>query len=216
MGMKWLVKTFTSSIGKKQVMALTGLVFSLFLVTHLIGNLTLYGGKELFISYVEHLHSWGYLVTAAEWGLVLLGLIHIGTGLLLFIQNTRARPVNYAVKKSAGGQTIGSSTAPYTGVLILVFVIVHLIKFRFVDKMTINDFVILSRTFADFGFWTLFYIAGVIVVAIHVSHGFWSGFQTLGLSHPKYMPLVERLGIIFSLIIGIGFASIPIFVFLFL
>jgi succinate dehydrogenase / fumarate reductase cytochrome b subunit len=111
-------------------------------------------------------------------------------------------------------EAIGSWTAPYTGVLILAFVIVHLIKFRFVDKMTIDDFVILSKTFADFGFWTLFYIAGVIVVAIHVSHGFWSGFQTLGLSHPKYMPLVERLAIIFSLIIGIGFASIPVFVLL--
>jgi succinate dehydrogenase / fumarate reductase cytochrome b subunit len=212
--MNWLVKTFSSSIGKKQVMAVTGLSFCVFVTVHLLGNLTIYAGKDSFLSYVDHLHSVEALVTFAEFGLIFFAVLHIGMGLFLFLENYKARPVSYAVKKSAGGQTIGSWSAPYTGALILVFVIVHLIKFRFVDKMTINDFVILSDTFADFGFWTLFYIAGVIVVAVHVSHGFWSGFQTLGLSHPKYMPFIERLRIVFSLIIGIGFASIPVFVFL--
>ena len=211
--MNWLVKTFSSSIGKKQVQAVTGLLFCLFVAVHLMGNLTIYAGKESFLSYVDHLHSFEALVTVAEFGLIFFAVLHIGMGLYLFLENRRARPVAYAVDKSAGGRTIGSRTAPYTGALILVFVIFHLIKFRFVDKMTINDFVILSNTFAEFGFWTLFYIAGVIVVAVHVSHGFWSGFQTLGLNHPKYMPLVERVGIVFSLIIGIGFASIPVFLF---
>lgn len=212
--MNWLVKTFSSSIGKKQVQAVTGLLFCLFVAVHLMGNLTIYAGKEAFLSYVDHLHSVEVLVTVAEFGLIFFAVLHIGMGLYLFLENRRARPVAYAVDKSAGGRTIGSRTGPYTGALILVFVIFHLIRFRFVDKMTINDFTILSNTFAEFGFWTLFYIAGVIVVAVHVSHGFWSGFQTLGLNHPKYMPFVERVGIIFSLIIGIGFASIPIFLFL--
>jgi succinate dehydrogenase / fumarate reductase cytochrome b subunit len=195
-------------------MAVTGLAFCVFIAVHLTGNLTLYAGKDPFLSYVDHLHSVEALVTLAEFGLIFFAVLHIGMGLYLFLENRKARPVSYAVQKSAGGRTIGSRTAPYTGALILVFVIVHLIKFRFIDKMTINDFVILSNTFRDFGFWTLFYIAGVIVVAVHVSHGFWSGFQTLGLSHPKYMPWVERLGIVFSLIIGIGFGSIPVFLFL--
>jgi succinate dehydrogenase / fumarate reductase cytochrome b subunit len=211
--MNWLVKTFMSSIGKKQVQAVTGLLFCLFVAVHLMGNLTIYAGKESFLSYVDHLHSVEALVTVAEFGLIFFAVLHIGMGLYLFLENRRARPVAYAVDKSAGGRTIGSRTAPYTGALILVFVIFHLIRFRFVDKMTINDFTILSNTFAEFGFWTLFYIAGVIVVAVHVSHGFWSGFQTLGLNHPKYMPVLERVGIIFSLIIGIGFASIPVFLF---
>ena len=211
--MNWLVKTFVSSIGKKQVMAVTGLFFCLFITIHLIGNLTIYAGKESFLSYVDHLHSVEALVTLAEFGLIFFAVLHIGMGLYLFFENRMARPVAYAVKKSAGGQTIGSWTAPYTGALILVFVIFHLIRFRFVDKMNTNDFVILSNTFADFGFWTFFYITGVIVVAVHVSHGAWSLFQTLGLSHPKYMPFIERLAIVFSLIIGIGFASIPVFLF---
>lgn len=209
--MNWLVRTIYSSIGKKLLMALTGLAFCGFLVTHLIGNLTLYGGKGLFLSYVEHLHAWGYLITVAEWGLVLFGLIHIITGLLLFYENWKARPVRYAVKKWAGGRTIGSATAPYTGILILIFIIVHLLAFRFVDKTNIDDYVILSQTFDQLGY-VLFYIVGVIIVAVHVSHGFWSGFQSLGLNHPKYMPLIRRLGLVFSVIIGIGFGSIPVYV----
>lgn len=212
--MNWLVKTFVSSIGKKQVQAVTGLLFCLFIAVHLMGNLTIYAGKESFLSYVDHLHSVEALVTVAEFGLIFFAVLHIGMGLYLFFENRQARPFAYAVDKSAGGRTIGSRTAPYSGALILVFVIFHLIRFRFVDKMDTNDFLILSNTFADFGFWTLFYIVGVILVAVHVSHGFWSGFQTLGLSHPKYMPFVERLGVLFSLIIGIGFASVPVFLFL--
>jgi succinate dehydrogenase / fumarate reductase cytochrome b subunit len=211
--MNWLARTFSSSIGKKQIQAVTGLAFCVFVAVHLMGNLTLYAGKESFLSYVDHLHSVEALLTLAEFGLIFFAVLHIGMGLYLFLENRRARPVAYAVDKSAGGRTIGSRTAPYTGALILVFLIFHLIKFRFVDKMTINDFIILSNTFSEFGFWTLFYVAGVIVVAVHVSHGFWSGFQTLGLNHPKYMPLIERVGIIFSLIIGIGFASIPVYLF---
>lgn len=208
--MDWFVRTLCSSIGKKLLMALTGLAFCGFLVTHLIGNLTVYGGKGLFLSYVDHLHAWGYLITAAEWGLVLFGLIHIITGLLLFYENWRARPVRYAVKKRAGGRTLGSATAPYTGILILIFIIVHLLAFRFVDKTNIDDYVILSRTFSQSGY-VLFYVVGVIIVAVHVSHGFWSGFQSLGLNHPKYMPLIKRLGLVFSVVTGIGFGSIPVY-----
>ena len=209
--MKWLITTLTSSMGKKQIMALTGLAFCLFVAVHLIGNLTIYGGQNLFLSYVEHLHGWGYVLTAAELGLVLFALLHIAIGLILFIENLRARPVRYAVKKNAGGRTIGSITAPYTGLLILCFIVVHPIKFRFVDKTTTNDYLLLSDTFAQLG-WGLFYVAGVIIVAVHVSHGFWSGFQTLGLNHPKYMPFIKSLGIVLSVIIGVGFVSIPIFI----
>jgi succinate dehydrogenase / fumarate reductase cytochrome b subunit len=144
-------------------------------------------------------------------GLAVFAVLHIVIGLLLFVQNLQARPVRYAVNKRAGGRTLGSITAPYTGFLILVFIVVHLLKFRFVDKTTTNDFLILSETFTQIGY-VLFYLVGVAVVAVHVSHGFWSGFQTIGLNHPKYMPLVQRFGILFSIALGIGFASIPVYI----
>jgi succinate dehydrogenase / fumarate reductase cytochrome b subunit len=209
--MNWLIRTFSSSIGKKQIMAVTGLGFCLFVLTHLLGNLTLYGGKESFLSYVEKLHSLGSLITLAELGLAVFAVLHIGLGALLFFQNLQARPVRYAIKKRAGGRTLGSITAPYTGFLILVFIVVHLLKFRFVDKTTTNDFVILSETFTQIGY-VLFYLIGVAVVAVHVSHGFWSGFQTVGVNHPKYMPLIQRFGILFSVVLGVGFASIPVYI----
>lgn len=209
--MNWLFHLLSSSIGKKLLMAVSGLCFCGFLFMHLIGNLTVYGGEGLFLSYVEHLHAWGYLVTLAEWGLILFGIIHVFIGLLLYYENWRARPVRYRVKKRAGGRTLASATAPYTGMLTLVFIIVHLLTFRFVDKTDTNDFVILSQTFAQLGY-VLFYVVGVIIVSVHVSHGFWSGFQTLGLNHPKYMPFVKRLGIALSIVLGLGLGSIPIFV----
>jgi succinate dehydrogenase / fumarate reductase cytochrome b subunit len=210
--MNWLMQTFSSSIGKKQVMAVTGLGFCLFVTIHLLGNLTVYSGKESFLSYVERLHSLGSLVTLAELGLGVFAVLHIGIGTLLFIQNVQSRPVRYAVKKNAGGRTIGSITVPYTGFLILVFIVVHLLKFRFVDKTATNDFVILSHTFTQIGY-VIFYLLGVLIVAVHVSHGFWSGFQTIGLNHPKYMPFIQRLGIVFSIVLGVGFASIPLYIF---
>jgi succinate dehydrogenase / fumarate reductase cytochrome b subunit len=211
--MKWLVRFVSSSPGKKQLMAVTGLVFCLFLATHLVGNLTLYGGRGFFLSYIEHLHSLGYLITAAELGLIFFALVHIVTGLVLFFENRAARPVPYAVKKNAGGRTIGSATSPYTGLLILLFLLIHLLTFRFVDKTSVTDFEILTQKLTQ-TWWVLFYIAGVVIVAIHISHGFWSGFQTLGLNNPKYMPLIRRFGILLSIVIGVGFASIPVFVFL--
>jgi succinate dehydrogenase / fumarate reductase cytochrome b subunit len=210
--MNWLTQTFSSSIGKKQIMAVTGLGFCLFIIVHLLGNLTVYSGKDSFLAYVERLHSLGSLITLAEWGLAVFAVLHIGMGLLLFIRNVQSRPVRYAVRKNAGGRTIGSITEPYTGLLILAFIVVHLLKFRFVDKTTTNDFIILSNTFAQIGY-VLFYVLGVVVVAFHVSHGFWSGFQTIGLNHPKYMPFIQRFGLVFSIILGVGFASIPLYIF---
>ena len=104
-------------------MAVTGLGFCLFVLIHLLGNLTIYGGKESFLSYVEKLHSLGSLVTLTELGLAVFAVLHIVIGLLLFVQNLQARPVRYAVSKRAGGRTLGSITAPYTGLLILVFIV---------------------------------------------------------------------------------------------
>lgn len=209
--MNWLVNTLTSSIGKKLMMAVTGLCFCGFLAVHLIGNLTVYGGKEMFLGYVEHLHALGVLITLAEFGLIALALIHIITGLTLYLQNLKSRPIRYNTYKSAGGRTIGSATMPYTGILIILFVLLHLFTFRFVDKTNTNDFQILVTTFSQFGS-VLIYIVAVIIAAIHVSHGLWSGFQTLGLNHPKYMPFIMGLSVVFAVIVGVGFGFIPIYV----
>ena len=209
--MNWFINTFGSSIGKKLMMAITGLFFCVFLVLHLAGNLTIYMGKDAFNSYAEHLHSLGPLLILAEWGLLIFAIIHISSGLLLFYQNFKARPTRYAVNKRAGGRTLGSATMPYTGVILLLFVIIHLFNFHFVDKTHTTIFQIVSNAFAQPSY-VLIYTFAMITAAVHVSHGFWSAFQTLGANHPKYTPLLRGLSLVFCLIVGIGFGFIPVYV----
>ena len=209
--MKWLINTLGTSIGKKLLMAVTGFSFCWFLVMHLAGNLTIYAGKDNFNAYAEHLHSLGPLVTIFEWILLTLAIVHVLTGAILFYQNYTSRPVRYAVDKRAGGRSLGSATMPYTGVIILAFVIFHLFNFHFVDKTNTTIFQIVSSAFAD-PLYVGIYTAAMIVVAIHVSHGFWSLFQTIGANHPKYMPVIRGTGIVLSLIVAVGFGFIPIYI----
>jgi len=209
--MNWFFRFIWTSIGKKLLMAVTGISFCGFLLLHLAGNLTVYRGKDALVTYSEKLHALGPLLTLAEFGLLFLGLVHVLIGAILFYENLTTRPQKYAVKKSAGGRTIGSATMPYTGVLILTFVIIHLLNFHFVDRTDRTIFQIVAATFSNPGY-VIGYIAAMIVAAVHVSHGFWSAFQTFGASHPKYTPLLRGLGILFSLLVAIGFGALPIYI----
>ena len=209
--MNWLINTLGASVGKKLMMAITGLGFCCFLTIHLAGNLTIYGGKDFFNSYVDHLHSLGPLVTLAELGLLIFATVHILTGTLLFYQNFKARPIRYSVNKRAGGRTLGSATMPYTGFILLLFVIFHLLNLHFVDKTNTTTFQLLSSSFTK-PVYILIYTFSVIIAAIHVSHGLWSALQTLGANHPKYTPFLRGLSIVFSIVIGIGFGFIPIYI----
>jgi succinate dehydrogenase / fumarate reductase, cytochrome b subunit len=209
--MRWFVDTIGTSVGKKLLMALTGLAFVGFLATHLAGNMTIYGGMDAFNSYSQHLHSLGPLVPIAETGLLIFALIHILTGATLFWQNFKARPQRYTGKKWGGGRTIGSATMPYTGFIILMFVILHLVNFHFVDKTHASIFEIVHTAFSNPVYVAIYTIA-MLVVALHVSHGFWSLFQTLGANHPKYMPLIRGMGWVVSIIFAVGFGFLPIYV----
>jgi len=209
--MSSFIKTLFSSIARKQMMALTGLSFCAFLAIHLFGNLTIYGGKTRFNAYSDHLHSLGVLINVAEIGLLLLALIHILLATLLYVENWQARPVRYVMKTNAGGRTLSSTLMPYTGLYLLVFVIIHLLTFHFVDRGNQGIFQIVANVFSKPGY-VIFYAFSMIVAAFHVKHGFWSAFQTLGGNHPKYMPLVRAVSLIFSLCVAAGFGFIPIFV----
>ncbi len=213
--MKWnsnrLILTMNSSIGKKLIMAISGLGFCIFLISHLTGNLIIYAGKDSFNSYAERLHALGPILILAEIGLLFLGVVHISTGAYLSYQNFRARSGRYKKKKNAGGRTIGSSTMPYTGFLILIFIIFHLIDFHFVEKADRSIYQIVLETFSNPGY-TIFYILSMAVVATHVDHGFWSLLQTLGINNLEYMPILRMVSSAFSLFVGIGFGSIPVFI----
>jgi succinate dehydrogenase / fumarate reductase cytochrome b subunit len=211
--MNWFTGMLGSSIGKKLMMAITGLSFIGFLAAHLAGNLTIYGGKDAFNGYAEHLHSLGPLLTVAEVVLLTFFLVHVIIGLILFLQNLKARPGRYAVNKTAGGRTFGSATMPYTGALLLAFIVFHLLNFSFVDKTDTTIFNIVSSAFSS-PLYVVIYILAMAVAAVHVSHGFWSAFQTVGANHPKYMPLIRMAGTAFAVVVGVGFGFLPIYIFL--
>ena len=188
--MNWLLISFSSSIGKKQIMAITGLCFCLFLATHLAGNLMIYGGKEMLNAYSARLHSLGPVINAIELGLLAFALLHVFLATLLYLQNLRARPARYVVKKNAGGRTLSSFLMPYTGLYLLIFVVIHLFTFHFADRSSRTLSQLMDDVFAS-PLYVVFYIFSVIVAAVHVKHGFWSAFQTIGADHPKYMPLIR-------------------------
>ena len=199
-----------SSVGKKILMALTGLGLVGFLAVHLLGNLMAFAGPEAFNGYAAKLHSLQPYLSVFNLGLATLGLVHIVVGTILFFENLKARPIRYNVYKNPGGRTIGSNTMPYSGVLILIFVIFHLLKFTFVDKSVTPIYQQMAATFAN-PLWVIFYVAAMVIVAVHISHGFWSLFQTFGLNNPRYMPLIMKLGLAATFAFGIGFGILPVY-----
>lgn len=202
--MSWFIQSLTSSLGKKYIMALTGFLLGGFLLIHAAGNSSIFWGRETFISYAEHLHGLGFVLKAAEILLLMLFMTHVITGLVLFFCNYQARESRYAVSRNGGGRTWGSLTMPYTGLIILGFILVHLFNFHFVDNnRTIADIVagVLNRPL-----YTVIYSVGLTALALHISHGFWSMFQSVGLNHPKYDFFIRCCAWMFcTLVAGIFF-----------
>ena len=173
----------------------------------------IFNGSAAFNAYAEGLHRLGPLIIVAEIGLLLLAVVHVTTGAILFYENLQARPVRYITKKRAGGRTLGSATMPYTGLLLLAFIVFHLLNFHFVDKADRTIFTIVSAAFQS-PLYVFLYVAAMVVAAVHISHGFWSAFQTIGISHPKYTPAFRGIGLLLSLIVAIGFGSLPLYLLL--
>ena len=219
--MNRFVSTFTTSIGKKMVMAVTGLMLSLFILVHLVGNLFYYSGKVGFESYSAHLHGHLLLLGVARVCLVLFAVLHVAFGIVLYVQNMMSRPTGYIVKKGLfcssadGGQTVASRLMPYTGLYILLFLLDHLFAFTFVDRTSSGGLYHMVSTAFHNPFYVAFYALSVIVVGFHVSHGFWSAFQTLGANHPGYMPAIMIAGRLYAVVIGLAFASIPLYIYFF-
>lgn len=170
-------------------MAVTGMALGGFLVVHAVGNSSIFMGRSAFLAYAGHLHGLGPLLRIAE--LLLLGvfLAHVVTGATLYFHNLGTRSSRYAVKDSAGGRSWGSATMPYTGVIVLAFIMMHLVNFHFTDhNRSLADIVsgVLNRPL-----YGLLYAAGLSGLGLHASHGFWSMFQSLGVSHPKYDGLIR-------------------------
>ncbi|HHO48869.1 MAG TPA: succinate dehydrogenase cytochrome b subunit [Desulfobacteraceae bacterium] len=194
--MSWFTRTVTASLGKKYIMALSGLVLGAFLLVHAAGNTTILLGRSAFLSYAGHLHAFDFALVGIEFLLLAFFLAHVVTGLVLFMQNMWARPERYAVNNNAGGRTWGSATMPYTGIIVFLFILVHLYNFHFIAPGAVIADVVAEVLGSPL--YTVLYGIGLTALALHISHGFWSLFQSAGINHPKY----NRFIIVCAWVIG--------------
>lgn len=195
-----------SSIGRKALMAISGAFLGFFLFLHLLGNSAAFWGAKAFISYAADLHSLPVLVLLFEVVLFCFFTIHIALALISYYENLRARPKHYSCHKNAGGRTWGSRTMPYTGLLILLFIIFHLLAFRGVKPVEIAALV---RHNLSLPLTAFYYLISLAALALHVSHGFWSLWQSLGLGL-RHTDLLRKSSLTISIIGGLLFSLIPL------
>lgn len=208
--MKWLTNFLNTSIGRKQLMALTGLMLGGFLVAHLTGNFLLFAGDGgvLFNAYAEWLSGQIWLIGARA-GLLGALVIHMYLAFRLSLENAKARPVPY-YHEDPSDASMASRSMLLTGVLVFGFVIVHLFNFTWADHGGEGGlYGLVTRSFQSIPL-SCFYLGIMCVLCAHLLHGIQSVFQTFGLNHRKYMPHVKNLCMLVAIALCTGFASIPL------
>jgi succinate dehydrogenase / fumarate reductase cytochrome b subunit len=208
---------FRSSIGRKQLVAITGLALCGFLVGHLTGNFLLMVSSDAFNIYAHKLISLGAMLYVIEAGLATVFLVHLGLAMKLNMENMQSKGKYQQKTKTGRGTTFASQTMPYTGVVLLVFLILHLISLKFgthyettVDGVVMRDLYRTTLEYFRSPIATAWYVIAMATAALHTSHGFASAFQTMGWNHGKYFKNVKRLGLIYAIVVGAGFAGLSI------
>jgi succinate dehydrogenase / fumarate reductase cytochrome b subunit len=224
---------FTSSIGKKFTMGLTGIFLITFLIIHCGINAMIFfnDGGETF-NHWGHFMGSNLIVRTMEIGLFVFLLLHIVQGLVLWGQNNKARPVKYAVNNASSNSTWYSRSMGLLGTLILIFLVLHLYHFwtpsrfggiagihsleetslgtEYNGQLVHNLYAEMLTVFQEHLWVVIVYVLGVISLCWHLIHGFQSAFQTLGINHKKYTPIIKAVGVAYSVIICLLFASMPV------
>jgi len=217
------VSSLRSSIGKKVLMAISGLVIVGFLISHLAGNLLIFGGPDALNAYGEKLRHLGWLLWAVRLFLLAMVVVHSVTSVQLARENRRARPQRYQVQQYAE-TTPAARAMLISGALLLVYLVYHLLHFTFrvthpsisqgVDALGRHDiYTMVVRSFQQLPL-TLAYILGVACVCVHLSHGVASAFQTLGLTTERTLPIMTVASRGFALAVFLGYCAIPVAVWL--
>ncbi len=223
---------FTSSIGKKFIMGLTGLFLITFLVVHCTINAMIFfnDGGDTF-NHWAHFMGTNLIVRTMEIGLYAGLLLHIIQGFVLWAQNSKARPVKYAMNNASANSKWYSRSMGLLGTLLLLFLIMHIYHFwtpsrlggignihsleettlaTYSNQAALNLYAEMQMVFRGNLPVVLIYIAGVISLGWHLLHGFQSAFQTFGINHKRYTPIIKALGMAFSIIVPLIFALMPI------
>jgi succinate dehydrogenase / fumarate reductase cytochrome b subunit len=217
-----------STVGRKFLLALTGLSLFGFVCVHLAGNLLLYVGPDAFNTYAHRLMSLGGGLYAAELVLVGIFLVHMVSAVSTTWTNWKARPNSYAKTASKGSpsrMTISSKTMIWTGLTVLVFTVMHLITFKYgpgIDEGYVTQldgepardlYRLVEESFSN-ELYVIIYVVVMILLGFHLRHGFWSAVQSLGLHHTRYTPIIYAVGVLAAIVLGFGFLAIPIWFYL--
>ncbi|MFT5240542.1 MAG: succinate dehydrogenase / fumarate reductase cytochrome b subunit [Candidatus Promineifilaceae bacterium] len=220
-----------TTICKKIIMGVSGLILILFLIGHLIGNLTILLGAEAFNGYAHFLMSLGHgmLIYVFEAGIIIFFAAHVITGIQTALLNRSARDEDYLDKADAGGasrKTIASKTMIYTGLVMLLFIVMHVNHFKFgagaeqeyvtnVHGEEARDLYRLVVEEFKKPMVSLAYVIAIGIMFFHLRHGFWSAFQSLGVGSKRLTPILNVAGIILSIILVFGFVLLPLYVLFF-
>lgn len=204
---------YHSVVGKKVVMAVTGFVLSGFVLGHMIGNLQVYQGPEKLNHYAEMLQSLGGLLWFARFVLLAAAIFHVTAAYQLWRLKNDARPQSY-VKKAHIATSYAARTMIWSGPIVGAFLIYHILHFttgqalgsQFIKGDVYHNVIVGFQNPAA----SFFYIIANILLAIHLYHGVWSMFQSLGVNHPKYTPKLKTLAKVYGWVVGIGNVSMPL------
>jgi succinate dehydrogenase / fumarate reductase cytochrome b subunit len=207
-----IARFYDSTIGKKAVMAVSGLILFGFLIAHMLGNLQVFLGREVMNHYAETLHGNPSLLWTGRIILLVSVILHIWSSIDLAILKKQARPVGYVKRGNVQG-SYASRTMMWSGPIIAAFVIFHLLHLttgtlhpNFVPLDAYDNVVTGFRVLPV----SIFYTVAMILVGLHLSHGIWSMFQSVGFSHPRYTPLIKKFAAVFSWVLIAGFISVPL------
>jgi succinate dehydrogenase / fumarate reductase cytochrome b subunit len=219
-----LAAFYRSSVGKKMIVAITGIILILFVIGHLLGNLQIFIGPDWINGYSQHLRDLGPLLWLIRIFLLLTVVIHIYVTIQLAIENRRARPEPY-IDRQYVKATFASRHMLMSGLIVLAFIIYHLAHFTV--RVTDPRFALLKLdplhrydvySMMVYGFQSYlvsgFYVLGLFLLALHLSHGSSSFFQSLGLNDEKLAPRLAVGGRIFAWLLFVGYTSIPVAVLL--
>jgi succinate dehydrogenase / fumarate reductase cytochrome b subunit len=208
------LRFWQTTVGKKVIMAVTGVILFGFIVGHLLGNLQIFLPPEKINNYAATLRAHPGLLWIARSTLLIAVFLHIWSSFQLWLLQREARPIRY-VKKVNLHSTYASRTMTWSGPIILAFVVFHLLHLTFGTVHPGGRFEthnVYNNVVTGFQVWpvSLFYIIAMIMLCYHLYHGLWSMFQTLGISHPVYTPILRELAKIVAILIAAGNISIPV------
>lgn len=215
--MNRVTRFYRTAIGKKVVMAITGLIGIGFVLGHMAGNLLAFAGSEELNAYAHFLQSTGELLWILRFTLIAAVVLHIVAAVQLTVQNRAARPDGYA-KREPQVSTWAARTMRWGGALLVVFIVLHILHFTTGDWRPAGVFVkedVYGNIVASFRIWwvTLFYVISMVALGLHLYHGAWSSVRSLGLSQPSGNPLTRTVALGVAAILWLGFTAVPVAVF---